>query len=61
MSARGVFLGTEGGENRLAGYRRAADILKSEERRDGEGAFADAHDPRAPAQPEVANVSRVAG
>lgn len=38
--ALGRFLDTEDGANLLAGYRRAANILKIEEKKDGEGAFA---------------------
>ncbi len=40
VSALGRFLDTEDGRNLLAGYRRAANILKAEEKKDGEGAFA---------------------
>ena len=40
VAALGRFLDTEDGTNLLAGYRRAANILKAEERKDGEGAFA---------------------
>ena len=42
--ALGRFLDTEDGRNLLAGYKRAANILKAEEKKDGEGAFADAPD-----------------
>ncbi|MGN6097102.1 MAG: glycine--tRNA ligase subunit beta [Bosea sp. (in: a-proteobacteria)] len=42
--ALGRFLDTEDGKNLLAGYKRAANILKAEEKKDGEGAFADAPD-----------------
>jgi len=44
LSALGRFLDTEDGRNLLAGYRRAANILKAEEKKDGEGAFADKAD-----------------
>jgi glycyl-tRNA synthetase beta chain len=40
VAALGRFLDTEDGRNLLAGYRRAANILKAEEKKDGEGAFA---------------------
>jgi len=42
VAALGRFLETEDGKNLLAGYKRAANILKAEEKKDGEGAFADA-------------------
>ncbi|TCR61115.1 glycine--tRNA ligase subunit beta [Bosea sp. BK604] len=44
VEALGRFLETEDGRNLLAGYRRAANILKAEEKKDGEGAFAGASD-----------------
>ncbi len=44
VAALGRFLDTEDGRNLLAGYKRAANILKAEERKDGEGAFAGAPD-----------------
>ncbi|MGE7470625.1 glycine--tRNA ligase subunit beta [Bosea sp. NPDC003192] len=40
VAALGRFLDTEDGKNLLAGFRRAANILKAEEKKDGEGAFA---------------------
>jgi glycyl-tRNA synthetase beta chain len=42
VAALGRFLDTEDGRNLLAGYRRAANILKAEEKKDGEGAFSGA-------------------
>ncbi len=39
IEALGRFLETEDGRNLLAGHRRAANILKAEEKKDGEGAF----------------------
>ena len=45
VEALGRFLDTEDGRNLLAGYRRAANILKAEEKRDGAGAFDGPHDP----------------
>ncbi|WP_420102231.1 glycine--tRNA ligase subunit beta, partial [Bosea sp. (in: a-proteobacteria)] len=40
VGALGRFLDTEDGRNLLAGYKRAANILRAEEKKDGEGAFA---------------------
>jgi glycyl-tRNA synthetase beta chain len=45
VEALGRFLDTDDGKNLLAGYRRAANILKAEEKKQGEGAFAGAYDP----------------
>ena len=45
VEALGRFLDTDDGKNLLAGYRRAANILKAEEKKHGE-AFAGAYDPR---------------
>ena len=44
VSALSRFLDTEDGKSLLAGYKRAANILKAEEKKDGEGAFAGAPD-----------------
>jgi glycyl-tRNA synthetase beta chain len=44
VEALGGFLDTEDGKNLLAGYRRAANILKAEEKKQG-GAFASDYDP----------------
>jgi len=44
VSALSAFLATEDGVNLLAGYKRAANILRAEEKKDGEGAFGDAID-----------------
>ena len=44
VEALGRFLDTEDGKSLLAGYRRAANILKAEEKKDGAGAFEAAHD-----------------
>ncbi|MFA6967006.1 glycine--tRNA ligase subunit beta [Bosea sp. (in: a-proteobacteria)] len=44
VAALGRFLETEDGKSLLAGYKRAANILKAEEKKDGEGAFAGAPD-----------------
>jgi glycyl-tRNA synthetase beta chain len=45
VEALGRLLDSEDGQNLLTGYRRAANILRAEERRDGAGAFAGKHDP----------------
>jgi glycyl-tRNA synthetase beta chain len=64
VEALGAFLDSEDGKNLLIGYRRAANILRAEEKKDGEGAFADKHD-RAllalPAEKELADVLAAAG
>jgi glycyl-tRNA synthetase beta chain len=45
VEALGKFLDTDVGKNLLAGYGRAANILRIEEKKDGAGAFDAAHDP----------------
>ncbi|HXN88043.1 MAG TPA: glycine--tRNA ligase subunit beta [Methylocella sp.] len=45
VEALGRFLETEDGTDLLAGYRRAANILRAEEKNDGPGAFDGACDP----------------
>lgn len=52
VEALTAFLATEDGANLLAGYKRAANILRAEEKKDGEGAFAGAADPALLAEPE---------
>lgn len=44
VAALGRFLETEDGKSLLAGYKRAANILRAEEKKDGEGAFTGAAD-----------------
>ncbi len=64
VEALGRLLETEDGKNLLAGYRRAANILRAEEKKDGAGAFARPHDPAAlvlPAEKELADVLAAAG
>jgi glycyl-tRNA synthetase beta chain len=64
VEALGWLLDTEDGKNLLAGYRRAANILRAEERRDGAGAFDGAHDPAKlvlPAEKDLADVLAAAG
>ncbi|POR48099.1 glycine--tRNA ligase subunit beta [Bosea psychrotolerans] len=44
VAALARFLETQDGKSLLAGYKRAANILKAEEKKDGEGAFSGAAD-----------------
>jgi glycyl-tRNA synthetase beta chain len=44
VEALGRFLDTDDGKNLFAGYRRAANILRAEEKKDGAEAFQAAHD-----------------
>ena len=46
VEALGKFLDSDDGANLLVGYRRAANILRAEEKKDGEGAFNGAPDHR---------------
>jgi glycyl-tRNA synthetase beta chain len=52
VEALGRFLETDDGKNLLASYRRAANILRAEEKKDGAGAFSAAHDEAALALPQ---------
>lgn len=52
VEALSDFLGTEDGANLLAGYKRATNILRIEEKKDGEGAFNAAPDASLFAQDE---------
>jgi glycyl-tRNA synthetase beta chain len=52
VEALGALLDSDDGQNLLVGYRRAANILRAEEKKDGVGAFAGAHDASALALPE---------
>ena len=64
VEALGRLLETEDGGNLLAGYRRAANILKAEEKKDGVGAFAGPHDPAKlalPAERDLADALAAAG
>jgi glycyl-tRNA synthetase beta chain len=64
VEALGRLLDTEDGKNLLMGYRRAANILRAEERKDGAGAFAGKHDPALlalPAEKDLADVLAAAG
>lgn len=51
VEALSAFLSTEDGANLLAGVKRAANILKAEEKKDGEGAFAGEADPALLSEP----------
>ena len=44
VEALGKFLDSDDGKNLLVGYRRAANILRAEEKKDGAGRFDDAPD-----------------
>jgi glycyl-tRNA synthetase beta chain len=64
VEALGRLLDTEDGKNLLIGYRRAANILRAEEKRDSAGAFAGKHDPALlalPAEKDLADVLAAAG
>ena len=64
VEALGRLLETEDGRNLLAGYRRAANILKAEEKKEGVDAFAGAHDPAKlalPAERDLADALAAAG
>ncbi len=64
VEALGRLLDTEDGKNLLVGYRRAANILRAEEKKDGAHAFAGPHDPAAlvlPAEKNLADALAAAG
>jgi glycyl-tRNA synthetase beta chain len=64
VEALGRLLDTEDGKNLLMGYRRAANILRAEEKKDGAGAFTGQHDPALlalPAEKDLADVLTAAG
>ena len=61
VEALGAFLDSEDGKNLLAGYRRAANILRAEEKKDGAGAFAAAADAAALTQPEEKALAEALG
>jgi glycyl-tRNA synthetase beta chain len=59
VEALGRLLDTEDGKNLLMGYRRAANILRAEEKKDGAEAFVGQHDPALlalPAEKDLADV-----
>jgi glycyl-tRNA synthetase beta chain len=59
VEALGKLLDTEDGKNLLAGYRRAANILRAEEKKVGAGAFGGQHDPALLALPGEKDLARV--
>jgi glycyl-tRNA synthetase beta chain len=64
VEALGRLLDTKDGQNLLTGYRRAANILRAEEKKDGTGAFAGRHDPAKlvlPAERDLADTLAAAG
>ena len=64
VEALGRLLDAEDGKNLLIGYRRAANILRIEERKDGAGAFSGPHDPAKlvlPAEKDLADALAAAG
>ena len=64
VEALGLFLDSDDGRNLLAGYRRAANILRAEEKKDGAGAFSRSHDPALlalPAEKDLADILAAAG
>jgi glycyl-tRNA synthetase beta chain len=64
VEALGRLLDAEDGQNLLTGYRRAANILRAEEKKDGAQAFAGRHDPALlalPAEKDLADVLAAAG
>jgi glycyl-tRNA synthetase beta chain len=61
VEALGRFLETDDGKNLLAGYRRAANILRAEEKKDGAGAFAGAHEEGALVLPQEKALAEALG
>ncbi|WP_158815978.1 glycine--tRNA ligase subunit beta [Methylocapsa sp. S129] len=61
VEALGRFLETDDGKNLLAGYRRAANILRAEEKKDGAGAFSSAHDEDALVLPQEKALANTLG
>jgi glycyl-tRNA synthetase beta chain len=64
VEALGRLLDTEDGKNLLMGYRRAANILRAEEKKDGVEAFAGQRDPALlalPAEKDLADILAAAG
>jgi len=57
VEALGRFLDTEDGRNLMAGHRRAANILRAEERKDGAGAFDGPYDPALLVLPEEGSLA----
>ena len=61
VEALGALLETPDGRNLLAGTRRATNILRAEEKKDGAGAFAAAYDPALAVQPEEQGLAEALG
>jgi glycyl-tRNA synthetase beta chain len=64
VEALGLLLDAEDERNLLIGYRRAANILRAEEKKDGAGAFTGPHDPALlvlPAEKDLADALAAAG
>ena len=51
VEALSAFLDTEDGKSLVAGYKRAANILRAEEKKDGAGAFSERHSPNLRSEP----------
>ena len=60
IEALGKFLDTDDGKNLLAGFKRAANILRIEEKKDN-ASYADAPDTRLLSQPEEKELARAVG
>ncbi len=52
VEALDKFLATDDGKNLLAGYKRASNILKAEEKKDGPGAYSHRHAPNLRIEPQ---------
>jgi glycyl-tRNA synthetase beta chain len=52
VEALDKFLGTEDGKNLLAGFKRASNILKAEEKKDGPSAYSHRHAPNLRIEPQ---------
>jgi glycyl-tRNA synthetase beta chain len=57
VDALAKLLDTDDGKNLLAGYKRAANILRAEEKKDGAAAFAQKHAPNLRSEPEEDHLS----
>ena len=51
INALSAFLDTDDGKSLVAGYKRAANILRAEEKKDGTGAFSERHAPNLRSEP----------
>jgi glycyl-tRNA synthetase beta chain len=61
VEALGRLLDADDGKNLLTGYRRAANILRAEEKKDGAGSFDTSHEAAALAAPEEIALARAIG